>query len=220
MRIILTVLLTTTMLTSSFGQETKKVMFRYENPPAKEVFYVRKDNSEIKQGKYEKLFNGSYELIERGEYDNNVKVGIWEYMFKGELEQKIDYTNQKVIFSKPLTFISKTMIIEDETLKENNSGETPILLGGQGKFLYYFVRLMRYPADARRHGTQGTVLVSATITKEGKMINEEVEEGLGDGLDEEAVRILQLLPDEWIPLKVNGELVETRVFIAVKFKLA
>ena len=56
---------------------------------------------------------------------------------------------------------------------------------------------MRYPSDARRNGIQGKVYVSAVITKTGEMIDEKVEEGLGYGMDEEALRIIKMIPDEY-----------------------
>src|SRR4030095_10006562 len=112
------------------------------------------------------------------------------------------------------------MICSGQNLIENNTGATPIFLGGNSKLSYYFVKYLRYPAPARRMGTEGIVIVSATVTKDGKMIDEKVELGLENGLSEEALRLLQMLPDDWIPLKINGEPVETRVFIPVKFKLA
>jgi len=52
------------------------------------------------------------------------------------------------------------------------------------------------------------------------MVDERVEVGLGFGLDEEALRVVQLLPDEWIPLRINGRAVNSRIFIEVRFRLA
>jgi len=52
------------------------------------------------------------------------------------------------------------------------------------------------------------------------MIDEKVEQGPGYGTNEEALRVIQMIEDDWIPAKVNGEAVEIRILIPVTFKLA
>ena len=94
----------------------------------------------------------------------------------------------------------------------------PIFLGGEDG-IYYYVWNMRYPSDARRNGIQGKVYVSAIITETGEMIDEKVEEGLGYGMDEEALRIIKMIPDEWIPGTVDGQPVNIKVLIPLTFKL-
>jgi protein TonB len=76
----------------------------------------------------------------------------------------------------------------------------------------------RYPTAARQAGIKGTLVVSATITKEGKMVNEKVVSGLGHGLDEEALRVARLIPDDWLPLKVHGVAVDARILIPMNLK--
>lgn len=51
------------------------------------------------------------------------------------------------------------------------------------------------------------------------MIDEKVEGEAAYGLGEEALRVIQLLPDEWIPLNVNEKSVDTRIFIPIRFLL-
>ena len=111
-------------------------------------------------------------------------------------------------------------IKEGDNYKAIELEEPPIFIGGKSWFYYYSWTLLIYPAEARRRGIQGKVLISATITKDGKMIDEKIEDGPGYGTNEEALRVIQLIPDDWIPAKVNGEVVEIRVLIPFKFKLA
>jgi protein TonB len=49
----------------------------------------------------------------------------------------------------------------------------------------------------------GKVYVKFMVDKEGKIEHPELLKGIGGGCDEEAVRILQLMPD-WNPGKQNG----------------
>jgi len=201
------------------AQTTKKVSFKNEDPEFKEVYYVLEGQPEIKHGKYKKSSSGYASLTEEGQYENNIKTGIWEYHSNAGLEQQIDFSNNTVLFSKPFKSLVGSLIVDGKNLKENNSGKVPILLGGQAKLSRLFVKYMRYPADARRNGVQGSVIVSATVTKEGLMIDEMIEQGPGYGLNEEALRLIQLIPDDWLPLIINDEALSTRVFIEVKFQL-
>jgi len=217
MRVILA-LLALLIFTISWGQEIKKKTYENESPPYKETYYVLKDNQEIKHGNYKKWYR-SYSV--KGQYENGRKVGIWEFTGNGgHLVQKVDFTNNIVTNLEPAELSEKYWIKDGDTFKEIKPEFAPVFLGGKSWFLYYSWTLLRYPADARRNGVQGKVLISATITKEGKMIDEKVEEGPGHGLNEEALRIIQIIPDDWIPAKVNGEAVDIKVLIPITFKLA
>jgi len=215
MRILMTLLL---LITSAylFGQDTKKKTVSNDYPPYKETFYVLKSDRKIKHGEYQKTYGG---LTIKGQFDNNKKIGVWEYFDRyNQLEQKIDFDSEKIIFTKPINLIKRYFIRDGESFKEATPDELPILQGGQSALLYYILNL-RYPVDARRMGTQGKVLISATITQDGKIIDEKIEDGPGDGLKEEALRVIQMIPDEWMPGKVNGQKTDIRVIIPIVFKL-
>jgi periplasmic protein TonB len=215
MRILLTFILLTTSV-HLFGQDTKKKTVSNDYPRFKETFYVLKSDQETKHGEYKKTYGG---LSIKGQYDNNKKTGVWEYYDRsGELEQKIDFSANKVISAKPMTLITDYFIKVGDSYKEVTSQEAPVFQGGQSGIIYYIWNL-RYPADARRMGTEGKVLISATITQDGKMIDEEILDGPGNGLKEEALRVIQMIPDEWIAGKVNDKTVDIKIVIPVTFKL-
>jgi protein TonB len=217
MKVLLT-LLTLLTFTISWGQETKKKTYENESPPYKETYYVLKDNQEVKHGDYKKAYRS---FSAKGQFDNGKKVGVWEFTGNdGQVEQKIDFTNNKVTNLKPADLSEGYWIKDGENYKEIKPDEPPVFIGGKSWFYYYSWTLLRYPADARRRGVQGKVLISATITKDGKMIDEKVEEGPGYGTNEEALRVIQMIQDDWIPAMVNGEAVEIRILIPVTFKLA
>lgn len=199
-----------------FGQETKKKTVSNDYPSYKETFYVLKSDQEIKHGEYKKRYG---RLSVKGQFENNKKTGVWEYYDRnGQLEQRIDFSNNKVLSTKPMTLITNYFIKEGDSYKEVTPEEIPIFQGGQSGITYYIWNL-RYPADARRMGTEGKVLISATITLDGKIIEEEVLDGPGNGLREEALRVIQMIPDEWIPGRVDGKTVDIKIVIPVTFKL-
>ena len=77
---------------------------------------------------------------------------------------------------------------------------------------------VRYPQDASANGTQGTVLVTARINKEGKIVDVNLTKGVDPLLDAEALRVVKLL-EEWEPATVNGEKVEGSVLLPIVFRL-
>ena len=86
-------------------------------------------------------------------------------------------------------------------------------------FLTHWVyKYLKYPASAIRENVQGQVLVSFIIEKDGSVTNVEVEHGIDDRLDDEAVRVIAVSP-KWIPGRIRGEKVRTRIVIPVEFRL-
>jgi TonB family protein len=82
----------------------------------------------------------------------------------------------------------------------------------------FFREYMRYPHGARKKGIEGQVFLSFRVDTEGKIHKMKVEQGIGYGCDEEAMRIAQLMED-WIPAKSDCENRTSEVLIHVDFKL-
>ena len=80
-------------------------------------------------------------------------------------------------------------------------------------------KYLKYPASAIERNLQGQVLVSFIIEKDGSVTNVEVEHGIGDILDDEAVRVIAISP-KWIPGQIRGNKVRTRMVIPVEFRLS
>ena len=90
--------------------------------------------------------------------------------------------------------------------------------GGIGAFYKHIGNNIRYPKEARQAGLEGKVFVQFVVDKYGQITNSEVIKGVGGGLDEEALRVLQESP-EWIPGNTNGQAVNVRLVIPINFKL-
>lgn len=85
-----------------------------------------------------------------------------------------------------------------------------------GKFL---AKNMKYPAQARRMGVEGSVYVSFVIDKEGNISDPQIIKGISAECDKEAIRVVKLMPP-WKPGKQNGKPVKCRFVLPIKFKLA
>jgi protein TonB len=201
------------------SQARKKVSLQSENPACKELYSVLKDNTEIKDGPYKKDYE--FFVIE-GEYANGHKSGIWKYFFEKELISTVDQATGQIQFVNPpkTNPISMYWIKEGENWVQVQPDVAPRFLG-DAKAMYTFIgRIMRYPAMARRMQVQGKVNIKVTITTQGEMIDHQFIDGIGSGCDEEALRALKLIPNEWAPGKINGETRDIQMVFTIIFKLA
>jgi TonB family protein len=76
---------------------------------------------------------------------------------------------------------------------------------------------LNYPEQAKRLGVQGAVYLSFTVEKDGAIDDVMISRGIGAGCDEEAVKALLASPN-WIPAKLKGEVVKSKMAIPIVFK--
>lgn len=94
--------------------------------------------------------------------------------------------------------------------------ENPTFPGGQSAMQLYFSENLQYPKVASRRKTGGTVLVSFEVDPTGKVTNTKVLKGIGSGCDEEALRLVNNMPN-WKP--GAGQKKNYSAFTPVYFKL-
>lgn len=121
--------------------------------------------------------------------------------------------------TKPEVVIVNTNVEEEEvdqifTVVEESA--TP--KGGMAAFYKYVSEKMKYPAQARRMGTEGKVFVEFVVGKDGSISDVRAVRGIGGGCDEEAVRVVQSAP-AWSPGKQRGKAVKQKMVIPIIFKL-
>ena len=96
--------------------------------------------------------------------------------------------------------------------------EVPQFPGGMAGMMQYLSSNIRYPEDAREAGTQGRVIVSFIVEKDGSISNAKVAKPTYSSLDEEALRVISTMP-KWTPGKQNGEAVRVKYSVPVSFRL-
>ncbi|QPH37648.1 M56 family metallopeptidase [Pedobacter endophyticus] len=94
----------------------------------------------------------------------------------------------------------------------------PEFPGGIRKFYEYLSRSIRYPQAAQENNLQGKVFLSFIVEKSGDLSDIKITRGLGNGMDEEAVRVLTNSP-KWIPGMSDGKTVRVKYNINVNFTL-
>jgi len=94
----------------------------------------------------------------------------------------------------------------------------PEFPGGQSALDEFIAENIEYPPSPYENGIWGTVIVNFIISKTGKVTDVKLDRGVDPALDEEALRIVGLLPD-WKPGTLNGKPVEVSYTVPVNFVL-
>ncbi|MCL2413689.1 MAG: M56 family metallopeptidase [Bacteroidales bacterium] len=97
--------------------------------------------------------------------------------------------------------------------------DSPGFPGGVEAMQKFLRDNIRYPVEARDKGIQGVVVVAFVIERDGRISNARVLRGIGGGADEEAVRVISMMPN-WTPGKQGGRPVRVQFSMPIRFTLA
>ena len=78
-------------------------------------------------------------------------------------------------------------------------------------------KYLRYPRQARKSRLEGTVYVGFLVDSTGVLRDFTIDQGLGGGCDEEAVRVLRST-SPWVPGRREGRPIATRCVVPVRFE--
>jgi len=88
--------------------------------------------------------------------------------------------------------------------------------------LEFIYRNIKYPQTARDNNTEGMVVVSFIVEKDGSTSNAKIARDIGDGCGVEAVRVVELMQKQnirWAPGRQRGKPVRVQFNLPVRFKL-
>ncbi|RYU79571.1 energy transducer TonB [Hymenobacter persicinus] len=95
--------------------------------------------------------------------------------------------------------------------------EMPSFPGGEAAFAKFLRAKINYPAEALNHGASGKVHVSFVVDETGRILDAKVVKGLGFGLDEEALRLVRIMP-WWKPGRIGGQPVRVAYTMPIVFR--
>ncbi len=121
----------------------------------------------------------------------------------------------EVVFTEPVKEVAEVEDNQVYTFVEQNA-EFP---GGMEALNKFISKNVKYPAQARRMGTEGKVFVSFVINKDGTLEDVSVVKGISAECDKEAMRVVQMMPN-WKPGKQNGKAVRVKFIYPFNFKLS
>ena len=93
----------------------------------------------------------------------------------------------------------------------------PSYPGGEAALYQFLSSQIRYPPDALENKVEGKVFVRFVINPDGSITKVNVLRGIGYGCDEEAIRVVKMMPS-WIPGEEKGQKVPVFSSLAVNFK--
>jgi len=94
----------------------------------------------------------------------------------------------------------------------------PVFPGGDAELFTYLSTNIRYPAEARETKSEGRVICTFVIEKDGSINEVEVVKSVSPSLDEEAVRVISAMPN-WTPGEQRGQQVRVKYTLPINFKL-
>lgn len=94
----------------------------------------------------------------------------------------------------------------------------PEFQGGSRALARFLGSAIRYPAKARESKTQGKVYIGFIVEKNGSLTDFKVIKGIGNGCDEEAIRVLKLSP-AWKPGIAEGKPVRTSYVQPITYQI-
>ena len=211
---------------------------------AKHEYYVLKKDRSVKHGAYKSTWvNGNprqegfyyfgekdslwiyYNRLKalvasRGYYEKGEKVGIWEYLDDdGKIMNRYDHSFKFLSYTTfQDTVLAHTIRMPDTTF-EVKLDRSPVYLEGERNKFRIIQDNIVYPTTAIQQNVFGTVMVSFYINTEGKAVDYELLKKIGGGCDEEALRVVKLIPNEWVPAVYKDRYVEARIVMPITFQL-
>ncbi len=146
--------------------------------------------------------NGAY-IIEdsdqmitaKGNLTKGLKDGKWVGYFKnGKIAFEEEYKMNKLIKGKSYDTLGKEY-------KYDEVFDSKYLT----KFYNSIGNTLRYPAQARRSGIEGKVVIQIVYNPAGELVHARVVKGIGGGCDEEALRVIRAFKGKWTDGKKRGQ---------------
>ncbi|MCU0326569.1 MAG: TonB family protein [Spirosomaceae bacterium] len=140
----------------------------------------------------------------------------------GSINQEGNKTESIIDDTPPVEVASPEVKIAE--VKEDNTIFTavemqPSFVGGLSEFYKFLNKNLKYPSAAQRANTEGKVYMSFVVEKDGSISDVNVLKGIGFGCDEEALRVIRMMP-KWIAGQQNGRNVRVKFTMPVTFKLS
>lgn len=130
-------------------------------------------------------------------------------------------------YPEPYPFPEPPVLPEPKQLKEPKQEEIldiaevqPEFPGGTEALMKFIQVNIKYPEIEKELGIEGKVYVGFVVMKTGEITNIKIMRGIKDApnVDKEAIRIVKLMP-LWIPGMNNGQKVNVRTIVPIRFSL-
>jgi periplasmic protein TonB len=134
--------------------------------------------------------------------------------------ETIEGTNE-VAIEAPIAKPIEIPVVEPKTADPEaiiTAEVQPTFVGGMEAFVKFLRKNLNYPTVASRSNVQGRVILQFIVQTDGSIADVTVLKGIGFGCDEEALRVVKLMP-KWKPGLQAGRAVRTRFSLPIIFML-
>jgi TonB family protein len=177
------------------------------------------------------------------QYKNGLREGVCRYWTEtGELSKTANYIHDTlngaeiayypngkerflIIYdmgvarsSKAWNQMGELVESKDSIIIKEYAESMPTFPGGNEAMIEFLQQEMVYPKAARKKGIEGRVVLQFVINIDGWITNIEVVRSVEKSLDDEARRVISLMP-QWTPGTQNGKPVYVKFTLPIVFKL-
>lgn len=139
-----------------------------------------------------------------------------------ELDEEFEFESTE---ADDRTIIDAVPVIQEETKDEEDEDyvfqvveENPEFPGGDQARSKWLSENIKYPPIASENGISGRVYVTFVVNTDGKIVNAKVARGVDPSLDQEALRVINLMP-KWKPGMQRGKPVRVSYTVPINFTL-
>lgn len=105
-----------------------------------------------------------------------------------------------------------------EELPRSYAEVMPTFEGGIQNFYKFVAKNIKYPNQAKRMGVEGKVFIQFVVEKDGTLSSIQSVKGIGAGCEEEAIRVMKLVP-KFKPGKQGDVRVRVQMVVPISFQL-
>ena len=117
------------------------------------------------------------------------------------------------VFSQNENVVERTVVdIQNEVVEEQ-----AVFPGGEDALYKWVYSNLKYPKKAKKNRVEGDVAIKFTVEKNGTVSEVEILKGTDPLLDEEALRIVKMMP-KWQAAKQNGAIVRGQYVMIIQFR--
>ncbi|MDR1632075.1 MAG: TonB family protein [Dysgonamonadaceae bacterium] len=161
----------------------------------------------IEPEKQEQAIYEDYEIVEKVSPEEQEKQDVALNNQSSDLENLETETDQVIPTDE-----------QKEGEADTGTDAAPQFPGGNVALIKFIYSHIQYPSAALQQRIQGRVWCSFMVNRDGTISDVALEQGVYIFLDEEAVRVLKVMPP-WIPGKTQGKNEKVKVYLPVVFKI-
>lgn len=208
------------------AQETKSIIVKTSQTI--EEFDVLRHNKKIKNGAYLKKYNHGNQVVAKGQFINNKKIGTWDFFdFRtGDLEQRFDFDRNKCLFLN-LESSEQNHFIQNGEWILDKLDTIPVVIGGLSNLKLDLIdeaykctekALYMNSSIADQFPKAGFAIFSFVVTKSGETKNFKILLSSGNTFEDELLEKIENTRNDWLPGIYKHETVDTEFLIPMYVK--